>query len=150
MNNSQQTEDTAIRLARWSARVSGLLTTGFFLFIIILVVINEDKPPAQAVPTLVLLVVAIMAAFMAWRWERIGGMVLVMSSLGLGISVHMSSAAFGLGPVGLLMGLLIYSLPPLITGILYLLSGQRSQAAIPTGAGTTSSFPPKHVERRQR
>jgi hypothetical protein len=122
---SQQTEATATKLARWSARVSGVLTTSLFLFIIILVLINEDKPKAEALPTVFLLVVAILGALVAWRWVRIGGMVLVISALALSILVHRSSVAFGLGPVGLLLGLMTYSLPPVLTGILYLLSAQR-------------------------
>ncbi len=125
MNDCQETEATATKLALWSARVSGLLMTTFFLFIIILAFINEDQPEAVALPTLFLLPVAILGALAAWRWIRIGGMVLVISALALSISVYRSSVAFGLGPVGLLLGLPTYSLPPLFTGILYLLPAGR-------------------------
>jgi TctA family transporter len=108
---------------RWVARLSGLLTAGLFLLILILAFTNEDEIQAQAVPVVVLLAVAICGVGVAWRWERAGGVMLVASAVALGLSMYQSLPVFGF--TGLLMVLLIYALPPLCAGGLFLLSGRR-------------------------
>jgi len=107
---------------RRAARASGLQVAGIFLFVLMLALTNEDGVPAQALPKLSLLVVAILGVGMAWRWERVGGMMLIVSALALGLSAYQSYPI--LGPVGLLLAVLIYTPLPLIAGILFLLSSR--------------------------
>ena len=108
---------------RRAARVSGLQVVGIFLLILILAITNEDGIHAQAVPKVILLTVAISAVGMAWRWERVGGAVLVASAVALGLSMYQSYPL--LGSLGLLLAVLIYTPLPLIAGILFLLSSRR-------------------------
>jgi hypothetical protein len=93
---------------RWAARISGLQLGGIFL-----------------------LVVAILGVGMAWRWERVGGMMLIVSALALGLSVYQAHPI--LGPVGLLLALLIYTPLPLIAGILFLLSSRGTRRGMVPG-----------------
>jgi len=108
---------------RRAARIFGLQVVGIFLLILILALTNEDGIQAQAVPKVILLTVAISAVGMAWRWERVGGAVLVASAVALGLSMYQSYLL--LGSLGLLLAVLIYTPLPLIVGVLFLLSSRR-------------------------
>ncbi|NIN63850.1 MAG: hypothetical protein GTO63_03875 [Anaerolineae bacterium] len=116
---------------RYAARISGLQLGGIFLFVLVLALTNEDGVPAQALPKLFLLVVAILGVGMAWRWERVGGMMLIVSALALSLSVYQAYPI--LGPVGLLLAVLIYTPLPLIAGILFLLSSRGTRRGIVSG-----------------
>ena len=118
-----QARDRGADDIRRAARVSGLQVVGIFLLILILAITNEDGIQAQAVPKVILLTVAISAVGMAWRWERVGGVVLVASALALGLSMYQSYPL--LGSLGLLLAVLIYTPLPLIAGVLFLLSSRR-------------------------
>lgn len=113
---------------RRAARVSGLQVGGIFLFVLMLALTNEDGVPAQALPKLFLLVVAILGVGMAWRWERVGGVMLIVSALALSLSVYQGYPI--LGPVGLLLAVLTYTPLPLIAGILFLLSSRGTRRDI--------------------
>ena len=108
---------------RWAARVSGLLVVGVFLLILFLAFTNEDGIQAQAVPKIILLTIVIAGVGLAWRWERVGGAILVASAVALGLSMYPSYPIFG--PVGLLLVVLIYTPLPLISGVLFLLGSRR-------------------------
>ena len=67
--------------------------------------------------------IAIAGVGIAWRWERVGGGLLVASAVALGLSICQSYPIFG--PVGLLLVVLIYTPLPLMAGVLFLLSSRR-------------------------
>jgi hypothetical protein len=109
---------------RWAARVCGLVVVGIFLLILVFAFTNEEGIHAQAAPKVVLMVAAICGVGLAWRWARVGGAVLVASSVALGLSMFQTRPM--LAPVGLLLALLIYAAPPLMAGVLFMLSRRRS------------------------
>ena len=108
---------------RWAVRACGLLVIVVFVSILILAFINEDGIQTEAVPKIVLMALAICGVVVAWRWERVGGVMLVASAVALGLSICQSYHIFG--PVGLLLVLLIYTPLPLFSGVLFLLSSRR-------------------------
>ena len=110
---------------RLVARVLGLLTKSVYLLILCLALLNEDKPAGPAIPVLVLLGLTMAGSFVAWRWERAGGVVVIAGALGTGMAAYSASLHFGLGPSSLLPGL-IYSVPFLVIGILFWLCGHRA------------------------
>ena len=123
MKAASQAMDRGADDIRRAARVSGLQVVGVFLLILILALTNEDGIEAQALPKVILLTVAISAVGIAWRWERVGGAVLVASAVALGLSMYQSYPL--LGSLGLLLAVLIYTPLPLIVGVLFLLSSRR-------------------------
>ncbi len=123
MRTAFQAMDRGADYIRWAARVFGLSVVGVFLLILFLAFTNEDGIHAQAVPKVILLMVAICGVAVAWRWERVGGAILVASVVALGLSMVQSYPI--LGPVGLLLVVLIYTPLPLIAGALFLLSSRR-------------------------
>ena len=123
MRTAFQAMDRGADYIRWAARVFGLSVVGVFLLILFLAFTNEDGIHAQAVPKVILLMVAICSVGVAWRWERVGGAILVASAVALGLSMYQSYPI--LGRVGLLLVVLIYTPLPLIAGVLFLLSSRR-------------------------
>ena len=123
MRTAFEAMDRGADYIRWAARVTGLLVVVVFLLILILAFTNEDGIQAQAVPKVILLMVAICSVGVAWRWERVGGAILVASAVALGLSMYPSYPIFG--PVGFLLVVLIYPPLPLISGVLFLLSSRR-------------------------
>ena len=118
MNDTQPATgswDTAIR---WIARLSSLVVSGVFVLILVLAVTNEDKPQGTAIPVLVLLVVAMVSCLAAWRWERVGGIAVLVSAGCLGVAAYTSSRTYGVGPHFLTP--LLYAVPFLLVGALFL------------------------------
>ena len=115
--------DTAIR---WIARLSSLTINSVFLLILVLAVTNEDKPQGAAIPVLVLLALTMVSCLAAWRWERAGGIAVLVSAVALGLAAYAASDTYGLEPR--LLAPLLYAVPYLLVGTLFLWAarGQRS------------------------
>ena len=118
---SAQTEQDApsCRVARFAS----LIVSGAFLLILFLALTNEDKPQGRANVILALLALSIVACIAAWRWQRVGGMAAIAGGLALGIAAYSATVALGPGFSGLL-GALIYGVPFLLVGILFLQCGR--------------------------
>jgi hypothetical protein len=123
MVNTQTNLGKAVYLTRWTARLLSFTTSSIFLLITFLAVTNEDRPQPPAIPVLALLVLTILACLIAWRWEKVGGGLVVIGAISLGIVAYSAASAFGLGAFAFLISL-IYSLPFLAVGVLFLLIGQ--------------------------
>jgi len=113
---------------RWMARLLSVMVSSMFLLIMFLLITNEDKPQGMAIPVLVLLALTIMGCLVAWRWEKAGGIVVVTGALCLYIATSLSGLAVGLGSLSFLVSL-IYGVPFLIVGILFLVCCQRTRLA---------------------
>ena len=124
MEQIQLPIEKSIVSLRWIARLSSIVTSGVFLVILFLAFTNEDGTYLAAVPLLVLLGLTIASSFAAWRWEKVGGVVVIMGALGQSVAAFLSSFYFGLGALSFL-SVLIYGVPFLIVGILFLLTSQR-------------------------
>ena len=108
---------------RWTARGLSIVTGAVFLLIIGLALTNEDKPGGAAVPVLVLLGLTMVASFAVWRWERIGGLHVILLASSLTIAAYSASRSFGLGSASFLPAFL-YGGPFLVVGTLFWLSGR--------------------------
>jgi hypothetical protein len=98
---------------RWLARVIGSCTAIFFLFTVLGQNIGKTEPAPT--PLLSLLVLASLGVIIAWRWERIGAYILIISSVSLGLFVY------PIGSSDPILAALFYSVPFLIPGILFLI-----------------------------
>jgi xanthine/uracil/vitamin C permease (AzgA family) len=126
MNDIQPATSNWNTVIRWIARLSGLAINSAFLLILFLALTNEDKPQGAAIPVLVLLALTMVSCFAAWRWERAGGIAVLVSAVCLGVATYSASRTYGLGPC--FLALLLYTAPYLLVGTLFLLAarGQRS------------------------
>ena len=126
MNDLQPATINRNTVFHWIARLSSLVIDSVFLLILFLALSNEDKPQGAAIPVLVLLALTMVICLAAWRWERAGGIAVLVGAICLGIAAYASSRTFGVGsyfPIPLL-----YAAPFLLVGTLFLLAarGQRS------------------------
>jgi len=128
MNDVQSATSNWNTAIRWIARFSSLTINSVFLLILFLALTNEDKPQGAAIPVLVLLALTMVSCFAAWRWERAGGIAVLVSAICLGVAAYSASRMYGAGPH--FLAPLLYAVPYLLVGTLFLLAarGQRSFA----------------------
>jgi hypothetical protein len=127
MNNVQDRRIHPQISLRLVTRLLGLVTNSVFLLILCLALTNEDKPQGPAITVLALLALTMVSSFIAWRWEKVGGALVIAGALGTGVAAHSASLEFGLGSQSFLPGL-IYGIPFLVMGILFWLCGHRATA----------------------
>jgi hypothetical protein len=108
---------------RWMIRVSSIVISCVFLLFGFFAVTNEDKPQGAAIPLLVLVVLTIAGCFAAWRWERTGGVIIIIGALCISIAAYPAALTLGLGPLSFLFSL-FYSLPFLVLGFLFWVCGK--------------------------
>jgi len=108
---------------RWMTRLLSIVISSVFLLIIFLAITNEDKPRGPAIAVLALLALTIAGCFAAWKWEKAGGVVVIISALCLGVAVYSASLTFGIASLSSLL-LLIYVAPFLVIGVLFWVCGQ--------------------------
>ncbi len=121
-----QNQQSAISLG-WLARLFSVAVGCAFLAIVVLSIFNEDKPQAPAIPVLLFVVLAVAASLAAWRWEKIGGLLVILCALCLMAAVYSASVAFGLAS-NIILFISLYCAPFLVVGLLFWLSGtQREQ-----------------------
>jgi hypothetical protein len=122
MNDVQPATSNWDTVIRWIARLSSLAINSVFLLILVLAVTNEDKPQGAAIRALVMLVLTMVICFAAWRWERAGGIAVLISAICLGVAVYSASRTYGVGPR--LLFPLLYAAPFLLVGSLFLLAAK--------------------------
>jgi hypothetical protein len=115
-----------LQLARRVARGLSLLSVGFLL---LLLVLNEDFRESPTPSTIVLWILTL-CTLIAWRWERAGGLLTIVLSLVLLLSIFLqwSETAVLVLPIWQLaligFGMV---LPFLIIGWLFVSVGRKSQ-----------------------
>jgi hypothetical protein len=110
----------------WIARILSLAWAAWWLFFAVASGIAEGSSTSGVImhallgpPAVAFLVVAILA----WRWERLGGVLLVATGIGMGIAHYtMAHGRF-------LVATLLLAIPPLIAGLLFLIVALKSRAA---------------------
>ena len=117
-----------IQLARRVARGLSLLFIGFILLLLIL---NEDFRESPTLPTIVLWILAL-CTLIAWRWERVGGLLTLFLSpvFLLSLFIQWSGTAGLVTPIWQL-ALIGFGMvfPFLIIGWLFVYVGRQSQVA---------------------
>lgn len=101
---------------RWLARGIGLAASGIFLFAAIVSGISKYPMP---LPMLVLLVLSVASVLVALRWEKVGGIMTMVASVGLGVFVYANAGH------NQLVAASIYTVPFFIAGILFIVCSQR-------------------------
>ena len=113
-------------LMRWTARLLALIVGGLFAYFAIefgaKIFSNLSLASPQGLPLLLGLLVALLGAFIAWRWELAGGVmtiagaVMVMALVCAGSGFDMLYCAF------------LFTLPLLVAGVLYLACSWRTRS----------------------
>lgn len=123
METDREGRNAAVAVIRWSARVLGVITAGFFLFMFIGESL-ESHTRSQPIEPIAAIGLALMgiytvAMFLALKWERAGSL-LGVAALGslfvmLFLGLFHGNASGGFGPKGVLNPfLLAFWLPVLL------------------------------------
>ena len=126
MNDVQPAKSNRDTVIRWIARSSSLAINGVFLLIMVLALTNEDEPQGAAIPVLVLLALAMGSCLAAWRWERAGGIAVLVGAVCLGVAAYSASRTYGASPHFLTP--LVYAVPFLLVGTLFLLAAREQRS----------------------
>jgi hypothetical protein len=105
----------------WITRVLSIVVVGIFSFFLFLAFTNEDKPEGMEFFVYIPLVVAILGCLLAWRWQKVGGVITVIAAVILSTISFLVTMEFG-GYVGAALVALIYGLPFLLVGVLFLIT----------------------------
>jgi hypothetical protein len=112
--------DGSMILSRWVARILGLLASGpFLLFLIFLgatVCPRLSWSNPREMPLFCFLAAASIGVLIAWRWQVVGGIIVVVSAIAIHGLMYLASGQVAPAPV------LLLSVPYLIAGILFLIS----------------------------
>ncbi len=105
---------------RWIARLSSLAINSVFLLILVLALTTEDKPQGviAAIPVFVSLALTMVSCFAAWRWERAGGIAVLVGAICLGVAAYSALRTYGVDPHFVVP--LVYAVPFLFVGALFL------------------------------
>jgi hypothetical protein len=112
---------------RWTARLLALVAGGLFVYFAVefgpkvFPALSWTSP--QGVPLLLGLLVALLGGLIAWRWELVGGLMTMAGAL-----LVMALVCVGSGP-DMLFCALLFTLPLLVAGALYLGCCWRKRAA---------------------
>lgn len=128
MSTLQHTSNHDAHLDRWMTRGMGLIVNIFFICALITALTQDDGTLPQGWPVIICLSLCILSIFSAWRWERAGGVMAMSGAVALCLAVLYSTFANGLGWQGFVLAL-IYPLPYLVVGSLFLSDGQAAQRA---------------------
>jgi peptidoglycan/LPS O-acetylase OafA/YrhL len=116
---------------RWVARILALIATGLFVYFLVesgAEVVSSLAWGPQGFPLLIGLAVALIGLLLAWRWELLGGVMAVVGGV-----ATMALVCIGSGP-DMLFCALLFTLPILVAGVLYLGCCWRTRAAEPRDA----------------
>ena len=125
MANVDNTSDRATKWMRRIARGIGLLVGAFWLISLVASLVADlvsgDPAPSWEGKILAGLIVAVVVGVaIAWRWERIGGTIVVIGAIALGTFSYVTA---GFNKVWVM---LITGGPLLVAGILFMICGRRT------------------------
>ena len=124
---------------RWTARILSIVASGVFLFILFLVATNEDPPEGPGIVLVALLAASIVGCIAAWRWEKIGGALVMDVTIPANTAATVSLPGSGTGPFTIQeSGTTVWSGGAYISGVAGLsgasLNGSRVEVQV--GSGT--------------
>jgi hypothetical protein len=116
---------------RWTARLLALVVMGLFVYFAVefgAQVFSELSWGPQGFPLLLGLIVALVGLLLAWRWELLGGAMAVGGAVAV-----MALVCVGSG-IDMLFCALLFTLPILLAGALYLACCWRTRESTAQGA----------------
>jgi hypothetical protein len=106
--------------SRWLARLLGLLASGpFLLFLVFLgatVCPRLSWSSPQGMPLFCILIMATVGVLIAWRWEMVGGLIVLLSASAVHVLVYLGSGRAASPPT------LMVSVPYFVAGMLFLIA----------------------------
>lgn len=126
MANTEHTSDRTTRRMRYVARALALVWAGWWVFFAVATLLGEPFSPTGLLIGTGFSLIFLGSAIIPWRWEAIGGIVLMVE--GLAVLIGYPVMAQGRFPLStIILMLLTMALPPLVAGLLFLASRRRAR-----------------------
>ena len=126
MDNIRTSVDGATKGMRWTARIIGMLN-GLVWLSQVPGIMDHSSIPLPIPLQVALLVTPLLGVITAWRWEQIGGAILVACVL-----LFWTLPPIAEGRIPLLTTGDLILLPGLLAGMLFLICGSRTKPQKPT------------------
>jgi len=115
------------RLTQWMTRGLSLVVNLFYAVILVAAFTNEDPPTATGWAVLGCVLACIVTSVAAWRWPRVGGLLVLGGAAALAVSVIVSAALQGFEPLAAIITLFVYPVPAILVGALFVADGQSAR-----------------------
>jgi len=125
MTNLNEQGKRKINWFRIFARIIGTVVGAFYFLVFIVGTIFPEEPvkfDLEFVILLVLISIAILGIIIAWWRERVGGIITIIAAIAIMIFAFLSPSPYPLSLLEKFRTMLVVGGPPLLTGILFLLS----------------------------
>ena len=123
MTDISSRDDRRIKRLRFVARILILLWVGFWGFFLVASILSEPFQTTAFVPIGIYLLFFVIPVFIAWRWERIGGILFLLIGHAVFV-VYPMVMKVSLSTI--LMIYLTMAFPPLIAGLLFFIYWRKS------------------------
>ena len=112
-------------IARWGARIIGSLASTYWTFAMIAGGLaeldsNAEPPAPEGAVLFGLVVVSTLGVLLAWRREKIGGLIVLAGGVALSAFAYVTASRYKL------FAILVSGAPFLVAGALFVVSGRRS------------------------
>lgn len=123
---SGEKDNKIMRVVRWTARIWSTLMAGMILLIFIGEGVNSDFGPMphltpRETAMMIAFVIVFIGLVLAWRWEILGGSLIVLGMAAFYLLDYLFSGSFPRGPVFLLIA---------SPGVLFLVHGIREKSVV--------------------
>jgi hypothetical protein len=137
MANTKHTADRETKWIRWIARGIGLLNGLLWLFQVLGISPENRCQYLESIPFWIevgLLITPMLGVIIAWRWEGIGGVVLVISAIAALTAPTIAYAVAGRGLKFVSCAPVLFSVMPGLPGFLFLICWSRTKSSKASGA----------------
>ena len=124
-----------IQIVRWLIRITGLLASAFFLFTFFKLD-QLGRLPSWGIPLLVVFVLTTASMLLAWRWETLGGRLMMLCAVALGLAGGYATYIYattipdvsgGSKLIVFILAMIEWMLPFLIFGWLFVKVGRHTE-----------------------
>lgn len=123
MTDISSRDSRKIKRIRFIARLVILLWVGFWGFFLVASILSEPFKTGGLLPMAIYLLFFVIPVFIAWRWEKTGGILFVLVGLVVLVGYPM---VMNVSLSTILMIYLTMAFPPLIAGLLFFIYWRKS------------------------
>ena len=119
-------DDRRMKRIRFIARLVILIWVGFWGFFLVGSLLSESFQTTDFIPMAIYLLFFVIPVFIAWRWEKIGGILFLLEGLIALIGYPFLAMGASYSILEVLIYFLTIAFPPLIAGLLFFIYWRKS------------------------
>lgn len=127
MTDISSRDSRKVKRIRFSARILILCWVGLWGFFLVGSLLFESFQTTDFIPMAIYLLFFLIPVFIAWRWEKIGGILFLLEGLIVLIGYPLLTMGASFSIFEVLMFCLTIAFPPLIAGLLFFICGRKAR-----------------------